>query len=186
MPDNWTYFLIEDLSYHGALFTLVWDPIGSHYSFDRSSGFSVYSQGTLRYNQATLSPFNLTLSPANLLATEEASISANILANRNAPYDLPNVSADYTFSTDGYTQYDSAFKITNVLLWYDVIPEDFWTNNQSTTPYNTISITLPRASTFDGISFATMDDTASAGVLTCPYAIEIKDRNNATIVSQTP
>ena len=186
VPDNWTYFLIEDLPYHGAFFTLVWDPSGTHYSFDHSSGFSVYSQGTLRYNQATLSPFNLTLSPANLLATGQPSSYVNILANPNAPYGLPNVTADYTFSTNGDTQYDSAFKMINGLLWYDVIPDDFWTNNQSTTPYNTISITLPRARTFESISLAIIDDTASGGVLACPYAIQIKDRNNVTIVSRTP
>lgn len=110
----------------------------------------------------------------------------NILANPNAPYGLPNVSTDYSFSTNGDTQYDSAFKMINGLLWYGVIPDDFWTNNQSTTPYNTISLTLPRSRTFDSISLAVLDDTSSGGVITCPYAIQITDQNNVILASQSP
>jgi hypothetical protein len=187
VPNYWTYFLVEDLPYHGVLLTLVWDESGSHYTaFNHSPGLSIYSQGSLLYNQASLSPLNLTLSPANPLATGNVSSYVNILTNLNAPYGLPNVTADYTFSTNGDAQYDSAFKMVNGLLWYDVIPEDFWTNNQSTTPYNTISITFPRARTFDSISLAILDDTASGGVLACPYAIQIKDRNDVTIASRSP
>jgi hypothetical protein len=61
---------------------------------------------------------------------------------------------------------------------YDVIPDDFWTNDQPTTPYNTIHITLLRAQTFDSISIAITDDTAFGGVLACSYAWQIKDWNN--------
>ena len=71
VPSNWTYFLVEDLPYHGALPTLVWDQSGTHYTnFKHSPGLSVYSEGSLMYNQASLSSFNLTLRPANPLATE--------------------------------------------------------------------------------------------------------------------
>jgi hypothetical protein len=90
-----------------------------------------------------LSPLNLTFTTANPLSTGNVSSYVNIFANPNAPYGLPNVSADYTFPTNGDAQYGSAFKMINGLLWYDVIPDDFWTNNQSTTSYNTTSITLP-------------------------------------------
>ena len=53
-------------------------------------------------------------------------------------------------------------------------------------PYNTISITLPRARTFNSISLAILDDSASGGVLACPYAIKIQDRNNVTLASRSP
>lgn len=58
--------------------------------------------------------------------------------------------------------------------------------NQPTTPYNTINITLPRARTFDSISLAILDDTASGGVLACSYALQIKNRNNVTLASRSP
>src|SRR3954463_8074609 len=62
VPSNWTYFIVEDLPYHGALISLVWDQTGSHYTnFNHSPGFLIYSQGLLLHSQASLSPLNLTL-----------------------------------------------------------------------------------------------------------------------------
>lgn len=187
IPLNWTWFLVENLPYHGTLFTIVWDQTGSHYSnFNHSVGLSIYSGGTFIYGQSTLSPFNLTLPDSSLSSAGNVSRYVNILSNPNAPYGLPNVTADYTYGTNGDTSYDSAFKMINGLLWYDVIPDDFWTNNQSTTPYNTIGITLPRARTFDSISLAILDDTAAGGVLACPYSIQISNNNRTTVASRSP
>ena len=186
IPSNWTHFLVEDLPYHGTLFTVVWDQTGTHYiTFNHSAGLSIYSAGSFVYNQATLSAFNLTLPSSNPSSATTVPSYVNILSNPNAPYGLPSITTDVTFSTNGDTTYDNAFKMINGLLWYDVIPDDFWTNNQSTTPYNTISITLPRPRQFSSLSLAILDDTASGGVLACPYSIQIST-NSSILATRSP
>jgi hypothetical protein len=90
---------------------------GGHYTnFNHSPGLPIYSQGLLLHNRVSLSSLNLTLIIANPLSLGNVSSYVNILTNPNAPYGLPNVSTDYTFSTIGDAQCDSAFKIINGLL----------------------------------------------------------------------
>ena len=183
----------------GALLTIVYDQTGTHYSLNHTAGLSIYTSyptSQLLYNQPTLAPFNLTL-PSTLPSLNTTSSSSNassaasiesytnILTNPNAPWGLPSVTADYTF-LNGFT--DDAYKMIDGLLWYDTPPgpDNYWTNNQSSMPWDVLTITLPRARTFSSLSLATIDDSASGGVLTCPAAIEILDTDNNTLATHNP
>ncbi|CZR59962.1 uncharacterized protein PAC_09857 [Phialocephala subalpina] len=189
VPSDWTYFAIENLPYHGQLISILWDQSGSHFSnFTHSPGLSIYSSSTLIHNQPTLTPLNVTL-PSN--STSISTLSSqprfvNILSNPNAPWGLPNISADYTFSSNGDLSPYEAWKMIDGLLWYDTTPDNRWTNNQSTTPFNTISINLPRARKFDSVSLAIFADTDRGGVIACPSAIMIHDRNGTLLASRNP
>lgn len=72
------------------------------------------------------------------------------------------------------------------LLWYDTTPDNRWTNNQSTTPFNTIAITLPRARTFNSVSLAIFADTDRGGAIACPTAILVHDGNGTLLASRNP
>ncbi|KAI9796081.1 MAG: hypothetical protein M1833_006503 [Piccolia ochrophora] len=190
IPDNWTYFAVENLPYHGSLFSILWDQAGNQYSdFAHQPGLSIYSNGSLLYNQPNLSPVNVTL----FNGTEAAATLAargryeNILANPNAPWGFPNVSADYAYTTDGgYTAYPS-WKMNDGLLWYDTVPDNFWTNNQSAgAPYNVINVTLPRPREFNSVSLAIYDDSARGGVVKCPAGIKISARDGKTLAERNP
>lgn len=189
VPSNWTYFAIENLPYHGQLISILWDQTGIHYSnLTHSAGLSIYTSGTLLHNQPTLTPLNITL-PANhsfisTLATQLRYV--NILSNPNAPWGLPNITADYTFSSNGDSSPYEAWKMIDGLLWYDTTPDNRWTNNQSTTPFNTISINLPRARKFDSVSLAIFADIDRGGVIACPSALMVHDRNGNLLASRNP
>jgi len=90
VPSNWSYFLIENLPYHGSLLTFVWDQDGTHYSAgsygNSSSGFSIYSNGTLFHNQKTLGAVNVTLPFNTSEAAQQLAAQPewqNIIANPN-------------------------------------------------------------------------------------------------------
>ncbi|KKY18166.1 putative six-hairpin glycosidase [Phaeomoniella chlamydospora] len=190
VPSNWTYFVIEDLPYHGSLLTFLWDQTGSQYtSFNHSKGLSIYQNGSLIYNQPTLTAFNISLSNATAAIDKLATQPRydNILVNINSPYGLPSVSADSCFNTNGDTCLYQPWKMNDGLLWYDITPDNFWTNNQSTTPYATITATLPSNRTFSSVSLAILDDSDESGVLRCPAAITITDlRTGLTLAERNP
>lgn len=95
VPSDWSYFMVENLPYHGSLLTFVWDQTGTHYgngSYGGSparAGFNIYSNGTLFHNQKTLCAVNVTLpfdtaSAAQTLASQPE--WQNILANPNCEH----------------------------------------------------------------------------------------------------
>jgi hypothetical protein len=148
----------------------------------------VYSNGSLIHQQPDLSPVNVSLPNAqsSALALFSNQQYTNILANPNAPWGYPNATADYLFSTNSdYSPYE-AWKLIDGLLWYDTTPDNRWTNNQSTTPYNKINITLSRPRNFSSVSLAIIDDTARHGVIACPSAITVSLANGSVIAERNP
>ena len=92
------------------------------------------------------------------------------------------MTADYCLNLNGDLCIYAPWKLNDGLLWYDTTPDNRWTNNQSTVPYSTISITLPRARKFNSISLAIFDDTARNGVAACPEGIRVVNpRTNETV-----
>ncbi|KAI9700527.1 MAG: hypothetical protein M1820_006826 [Bogoriella megaspora] len=196
VPSNWSYFAVENLPYHGSLISLLYDRNGSFYStLSHSPGLSIYLNGALIHNQATLAPVNVTL-PSNSTSDAQKLSNAtryeNILANPNAPHGLPNVSADWTFSSNGDLSPYEPWKMNDGLLWYDTTPDNRWTNNQSTTPFNTVMIRLPRARNISSVSLAIIDDTDRmdgihhGGVVTCPAAIRVTIGNGSVVAERNP
>lgn len=185
IPSNWTHFAVENLPYHGSLISLVWDTNGSYYG-NNTSGLSIYSNGSLIHNQPSLAPVNVTL-PYNSQQAASALAAApeyqNILANTNSPYGLPNVTADWIFSSNGDESSYLPWKMNDGLLWYDTTPDNRWTNNQSTSPYNTINITLPRPRNLTSISLGIFVDVSRGGVIACPSDILVTT-GNATVIAE--
>ena len=58
-PETWNYFCLEDLRYHGHLFTIVWDRDGSQYG--RGRGLRVFRDGVLLFDQPELAPLTFKL-----------------------------------------------------------------------------------------------------------------------------
>ncbi|KAK4955882.1 hypothetical protein LTR10_006821 [Elasticomyces elasticus] len=189
VPSNWSYFLIENLPYHGSLLTFVWDQDGSHYSGNHAAGLSIYSNGTLFHHQTDLGPVNCTLPFSTVDASQTLAAQPewqNILANPNSPWNLPLVTADYALSTNGDIQPWVAWKMNDGLLWYDTTPDNFWTNNQSRIPYSTINVTLARPRKIHSVSLAVLVDTEHGGVSACPEGIKIVDGKGDTVAFKNP
>ncbi|KAK7607128.1 Six-hairpin glycosidase-like protein [Phyllosticta paracitricarpa] len=194
VPDNWTHFAVENLPYHGSLLTLLWDSDGTHYSTStHSAGLSIFHNGALLHTQPTLTALNLTL-PNSTLAVRTLAAApryANILANPNTPWSLPSITANYELNPDGNLISTPAWKLNDGLLWYDEVPDNRWTNNQSTTPFNTLTVTLPRPRKLSSISLAIYADVdkkgglAGGGVIACPARVIVKDaRSNAVLAER--
>ena len=206
VPENWTYFAIENLPYHGTLLTIVYDKTGSHYNHTNTNttssvraGLSIYSNGTLFHHQSSLPspgtnqtisctlPFNSTAAATRLSSQPQWQ---NILANPNSPWNLPSVTSDYCLNTNGDFCPYPAWKLNDGLLWYDYTPDNRWTNNQSQTPTSTLNITLPRKREMSSISLAIMSDIdrpgVGGGVVACPEGLRVLNSKGETIVYENP
>lgn len=154
---------------------------------NKTQGLSVYSNGSLIYNQGTLAPVNITL-PYNS-AQAAGSLAAqpryeNILANPNAPWGYPNVTASDDYSPNGDVSSFDPFHLNDGLMWFDDVPTNRWTNNQSTTPFDTINITFPRPRTFNSVSLGIWADNMRGGIISCPQAIRISNFADNTVLAE--
>ncbi|KAI6815607.1 hypothetical protein KC327_g9282 [Hortaea werneckii] len=157
---EWSYFMIENLPYHGSLLTLVWDQDGTHYNCagNHSAGLSLYSNGTLFHHQPHLGPVNKTLPFETATAAQYLASKPqwqNILANPNVPWaGYPNVSTSWCLNPDGDNCLYPAWKMNDGLLC---------------------------------LSLAVFADSDRGGVVACPEGLHIADGNtNRTVAFQNP
>lgn len=94
IPQNWTYFAIENVAYHGHLVTVLYDATGSRYN--QGSGLSVFVDGTKIYNGNTTKA----LVPLPGRSPTKYQVPVNIAANPQGLGQYPTVNATYTYQTD--------------------------------------------------------------------------------------
>ncbi len=164
VPDDWTYFAVQDLPYHGHLLSIVWDSNGTRYGF--GSGLKIYEDGVLIAEAPDLSDAIFPVSPP-IIPSEEPRLD-NIAANAwlfdqewlaawdNRTYtpNYPRAFASFTKETPNGLRcrsntgprctdaFDSPNKAVNGYIRYDVTPDDRWTNVGS-----------PNATDFIGVDF---------------------------------
>ncbi len=134
VPGTWTYFLLENVPYHGHLMTVLYDRDGTRYG--QGQGLRVYQDGVLLGSSPTLQ--RLTLPMGAPVASAKPARQENFAAN---PYGrgYPEVSASYTF------QLDDAWRALDGRIYYEDIPNSRWTNYQS-----------PNASDWLGVDFGSV------------------------------
>ncbi len=161
IPENWTYFAIENLSYHGHLVTVLYDEDGFRYK--NGSGLSIFVDGTKIYNGNGTSA-QVSIPPPVALSTESP---VNIAANPNGLGSFPQVEATYTYHTD------DPYKTIDGYLFYDSIPDNRWTNYQSPHPNDTLTVTFTRPRTISSVTLALYSDVARGGGVDVPLRLEI-------------
>ncbi len=175
VPDDWSYFAIQDLPYHGHLLSIIWDEDGTRYGY--GSGLKIYEDGVLIGEAADLSDATFTVSPT-VVPPEEPRLD-NIAANAwlfdqewlqawdNRMYtpDYPRAIASYTKETPNGLRcrsntgprctdaFDSPTKVINGYIRYDATPDDRWTNVGS-----------PNATDFVGVDFGSPQEIRQLSV----------------------
>lgn len=180
---EWDHWAIENLPYHGTLLSILYDEKGMYYSSQpHDAGLSIYSAGELIHHSPNL-PTNLSI-PLDTHFRQNRTRYINILANPNAPHSLPTAQSSYYLTPNGDSADPyQAWKTVDGLLWYDLRPDNFWTANQSATPFTTLALTLPRPRTFRSISLALLGDLDQGGLLDCPESVRITNNRTGTVLA---
>ncbi|KAK6073656.1 Nuclear GTPase SLIP-GC 3 [Seiridium cupressi] len=169
IPDNWTYFAIENFPYHGHLVTVLYDEDGSHYSSSR--GLTVFVDGTQSYNGAGKSA--TVPMPPRPEAVDE--ILVNIAANPDGPGLYPKANTTFTYPADW------AYKAVDGHLYYDNIPDNRWTDYTSPNMNDTLTITFARPKNVSSITLALYSDVGRGGFIDIPASINIYGSNGLII-----
>jgi hypothetical protein len=161
IPQNWTYFAIENLPYHGHLVTILYDQDGSRYKV--GPGITIFCDGSKIFNR------NGTTAQVNLPEAPAVSTSAliNIAGNPNGLGSYPLANATFTFF------YDSPWKAIDGYLFYDSTPDNRWTNYQSNSANDTLQITFARPRNISSVTLALFSDVARSGSVDVPARLEI-------------
>jgi hypothetical protein len=161
IPSNWTYFAIENLAYQRHLVTVLYDFDGTRYK--QGSGLSVFIDGSRIYQgSGTSAQVQLPSAPdTNVL------IPINIASNPNGLGFYPTASATFTYEAD------NPYKAIDGYLFYDDIPDNRWTNYQSPSPNDTVTIAFARPRSISSVTLAMYSDIARGGAVDVPAAIEI-------------
>ncbi|KAI0508909.1 Six-hairpin glycosidase-like protein [Xylaria bambusicola] len=161
IPSNWTYFLLENLAYHGHSITVLYDKDGSRYA--ARPGLTVYVNGEQVHhgeNQSAVVPI-----PPPSLTVDEAPI--NIAANPDGPGQYPTIDATFTWLSD------YSYKAIDGVVYYDVLPDNRWTNYLSTHSNDTLTVHFARPRKVSSVTLALYHDLSRGGSIDLPDRIEI-------------
>ena len=202
VPDDWRYFAVQNLPYHGHLLTIVWDLDGTHYN--AGSGLQVFQDGTRIYESENLTGATITIAARVKLpeATRLQNAAANAWLtdqdwlkgwdNRNYTATFPTAFASYTKTAPNGRRcrssdnprctdaYDTPLKAIDGFIRYDVVPDDRWTNvgSPNATDYLGVDFGAPRDVT--EVKIYTYDDGQDVRV---PQKLEVQYLSGSTWTS---
>jgi len=165
VPQNWTYFAIENFAYHGHLVTVLYDTDGTRYN--NGSGLSVFVDGAKIYNGEGISALVPLPAVPQVASVTPINIAANPYGLPNGVGSFPQASATYTYSSD------HPYKAIDGYLFYDSIPDNRWTNYQSPNSNDTLTITFPRPRNISSVTLALFSDVSRGGSVDVPQSLEI-------------
>ena len=163
IPDNWTYFALGNVAYHGHLVSVLYDADGTRYNV--SAGLSIFVDGVKLHTSKSSS--TLIRLPKTAAANNISVIPVNIAANPIGEGFFPNATATTTYPGD------SVWKGIDGFVFYDFVPDNRWTNNQSWYMNDTYGITFARPRTFSSVTLAIYADREYGGLVDCPSAVEV-------------
>ncbi len=176
IPDNWDYFAIEDISYHGRNLSVIWDRTGSRYG--KGAGLRVIVDGNQVASQPGLGRLTANVGAAQFTPyTREVNLATNPFSDFDRPiHDYPKASASYT------STYDNPQRAIDGSTWFDAAnlgPNSRWTNFGSPNASDWLAIDFGKPTTASQVRLAFYDDTGSGAIRTpVSYQVQYFDGAN--------
>ncbi|HXY19071.1 MAG TPA: discoidin domain-containing protein, partial [Gemmatimonadales bacterium] len=115
-PDDWPYFALDGVAYHGHRVAIVWDRDGSRYH--RGRGLMLFVDGRRAARAPGLTRLVAPLGPAAPLAPVDRAVNLAV-NNDGTPY--PRLTASFSAPTT------PPFYANDGNYWYDATPANRWT-----------------------------------------------------------
>ncbi len=151
--ENWPWFALDRLQYHGHELTIFWDRDGSRYG--KGAGFHVLANGKEIARTDSLEPVLVNLpdapAPAEAPGTSAAALDVNFAVNNDGDY-YPQITATAVQSGT------SPARLIDGNYWYDLHPPNRWTSLGSASAEDTVTIDLGMARPIHTIRLYVLDD----------------------------
>ncbi|MCF7730631.1 MAG: discoidin domain-containing protein [Akkermansiaceae bacterium] len=161
-PDDWDYFALDNLPYHGHLLSIVWDRTGDRYHAGK--GFRIRVDGRQLAEAPT--PGKLTV---------------NLPATKIIPVD-DNPPMNYAVNNDGdyYPRYRASFvnpqsslaTVSDGQYVYDIMPANRWTTVDSPNPEDWVEVDFGTPRPLDTVNLYVLDD-GPGGIVQAPAKIDL-------------
>jgi hypothetical protein len=155
-PQDWDYFALDGVDYHGRNLAVVWDKSGDRYG--RGPGLHVLSDGKVIASAPELKPLTVKLPPHDPSPDEAARPPVyNFAVNNDGTY-YPRITASHTA---GKT---SPAKLIDGNYWYHLHPPNRWTNVGSTSAADWLEIDFGMPRLIHEVVVYPLDDGAESPV----------------------
>lgn len=163
VPEDWDYFALDDVAYHGHRLSIVWDRDGSQY--ERGKGLMIFLDGEKITSAATIQRMMVEIPPAPERPTR--TLRKNVAVNNQSQY-YPHISASYSHpETPPFYANDGNY-------WYHESPPNRWTTRGMEADSATIGLDFGTERAVNTVKLYFLDD--STGVVPPEgYSIEYWD-----------
>lgn len=202
VPDNWNYFAVQNVPYHGHTLSIVWDRDGTHYN--QGAGLQVFQDGTRIHQSSSLA--NATVSVAAPVIPAAKTRLENVAANawnadqewfkgwdnRTLTPTYPKTFASYTNTASNglrcrsasnprcVNAYDSPTKATDGFIGYQKMPDDRWTNAGSPDSTDYLGVDFGYQRPVDEVKIYTYDDGQN---VRAPQSLDVQYLSNGSWIS---
>lgn len=148
--DDWEYFALDDVIYHGRRFSIVWDKHGQRYG--RGVGLTLLVDGKVVANAAKVGPLSAMLPPLSAPSDERAKATlVNYAVNNDGRY-YPRVRVSHAGKDS------SPAKLLDGNYWYHVHPPNRWTAAGSENAEDWIELDLGTSQKLHTLKLYLLDD----------------------------
>jgi len=129
IPNDWDYFALEDVSYHGHNVSVVWDEDGSHYN--KGKGLLLFVDGNQVASSDNIKDLKVHINSIDQMSLPQQPI--NFAVNNGRGY-FPHISASYSNPTH------MLYYANDGNYWYHKSPANRWTTEGSDSDQQWIKI----------------------------------------------
>lgn len=159
-PEDWPWFALDDLSYHGHNVSVIWDKDGKRYG--RGEGLSLFVNGKKVASSPRLGPLTAKLSPAPPPASKPK--LANYVVSNDGDY-YPQLTASFTAPGTALS------KINDGSYWYSLRPPNRWTTQGSTNDSDWVEVDFGVNRSIETVKLYFLDDDKN---ITVPQRFELE------------
>ena len=152
-PDDWPYFALDGVAYHGHRVAIVWDKSGTRYR--RGRGLLLFVDGQLAGRAPALGPIKAPLGPPLPLPPVDRPVNLAV-NNDGTPY--PRLVASYSAPTT------PPFYANDGSVWYDASPANRWTAAGSGHASDWLELDFGAPRPVEQVKLYFVDDGTGSGV----------------------
>lgn len=165
VPDDWAWFALDDVAYHGHRVSVLWDRDGTRYQ--RGTGLTLLLDGRIVVRSAALGRVKVGIGPPIVPAADSAMVNVAVNNGRGA---YPWVAASYSApSAPPFALIDGNYRYTNS-------PPNRWTDSGSTTAHTRLVLDFGAPRTIDELTLYFLDDGPTSSIR-APESYEIEEWN---------
>ena len=167
IPDDWNYFKVDNLTYHGHTIKIMYDKTGLHYP-EKRKGLNVFVNGKIVAKNRELQSQTIRIPPAKKQKQTPGLLN---YAFNNKGEGFPKASASFTSGED------AVYDAIDGRLWYDEYPRNRWTTRGSANKSEWFEVDFVEAKAINALRVSFYDNGVE---VRCPenFQLEYWDGTN--------